>query len=90
MSPGLDAAAVLAACAARDLATGGVEMILVLEDCRGAGVPGGPVERADGRALATLVRQAAESMYPDAATRDVLAVARVSEVVAAHEFGAHP
>ena len=87
MSVSLDAAAVLVACAARDLATSGIEMILVLEDCGETRAPAGEAERTDGQALANLMQAAVESMYPDAATRDVLAVARVSEVVAAYEFG---
>jgi hypothetical protein len=83
----LDTPALAARCAARDLATSGIEMILTREDGRGSGGTAGAQELADGRALAALMREAAEAMYPDAATRDIAAVARVSEVVAAHEFG---
>lgn len=82
----LDTPALVASCAARDLATSGIEMILTREDGRGSGTAG-EQERDDGRALAALMREAAETMYPDPATRDIAAVARVGEVVATHDFG---
>ena len=83
----LDTPALVASCAARDLATSGIEMILTREDGRGSGGTAGEQERDDGRALAALMREAAETMYPDPATRDIAAVARVGEVVATHDFG---
>ena len=86
----MDASAIARACAERDTVTEGIEMVLAAEDGRGLARAAGEEECADGRSLAALMRAAADVMFPDARARDLAAIARIGEVVAAHEFGDGP
>jgi hypothetical protein len=82
----VDIAAAAAVNAARDIATEGVEMLLALEDLRGARAQAGPLERADGERLALRARAVSEALYPLAEARDVEALARILEIVATDDL----
>jgi hypothetical protein len=72
--------------AARDLEIEGVEMVLALEDLRRSYAPAAAGAPGDGRLIARRVRAVADALYPDPATRDDEALARVLEVVATDDL----
>lgn len=84
--PPQDVVAAAGRLAARELATEGVEMMLALEDMRARPRAAGAAARADGLDVALRAGRIADALYPEASARDIEALARVLEIVAADDL----